>query len=181
MKSNKVLSTLVVTSLLMSVPCFSYGDKIEEIDIIEITAPAKKSKMSKSKKSTCETTKTPSKKTKDKIDKKDKPKSKTSKKDKQTDQKAKNAPAEKSMHEKTGKDMMHTIEKELDEIRKNFKTDSNVQTANKKLKKIPAKIKKAVAQLQKDELHGTMWKRHQHKLEEKLAEVRHMVDGKKNA
>jgi len=65
--------------------------------------------------------------------------------------------------------------------KKSFKATGDVKAAERKLKTIPAQIKKAAACMQKGEEHGTMWKRHEHRLKEQLQEVRDIVNGKRNA
>jgi len=159
MKKHKVISLAIVMSLL-ALPVITLTEQSDEKVAAATVVKQKKAKKENMSK-------------KDGMSKKAHPahKEKAEKKEMRHDQ----------MHKETGKGEMHKIERELDKIKKSFKATGDVKAAERKLKTIPAQIKKAAACMQKGEEHGTMWKRHEHRLKEQLQEVRDIVNGKRNA
>jgi len=76
---------------------------------------------------------------------------------------------------------MKAIEKQLEEIKRHFTKDHDAKAAKRKLKAIPAKIKKAAASMKKHSEHGKMWEVHEHTLQRKLQEVQDFISANPNA
>jgi len=77
---------------------------------------------------------------------------------------------------------MHKIEKDLTEIQANYKKAKDKSKArshaNKELAEMKARIKAAVASMKKSHEHSAMTQRHEHRLNNQLANVKAVVNKK---
>ena len=83
--------------------------------------------------------------------------------------------SQKDSHE-SGKSCMKKHEHQIEQIKKDFKTDKiTAQQANDCLDEIAQQAKKDIALMKKEEKHGQMWKVHQNTLQRKIKEARQFI------
>lgn len=70
---------------------------------------------------------------------------------------------------------MKCLEKQLHQIKREFKKNHDQDEALRKLKALEPKIKALIARMKKSEKHGKMWEVHEHTLNRKLREIRDYV------
>jgi len=73
------------------------------------------------------------------------------------------------------KDDMKCIERELRQIRRDFKKSGNRKEALERLRALEPRIEKLIACLKQSEKHGKIWETHEHTLNRKLRETRQYV------
>jgi len=80
----------------------------------------------------------------------------------------------------SGKELMHSIEKDLKKIKHRFEENHNVQVANRKLDLIPERIKTCAMKFKREErrdgAHIRLWQTHKHTLQRELRDVREYVE-----
>jgi hypothetical protein len=74
------------------------------------------------------------------------------------------------------KDDMKCIERDLRQIRRDFKKSGDRKEALERLRALEPRIKELIARLKQSEKHGKIWETHEHTLNRKLREARQYVE-----